>query len=129
MCVCSVKSYSWQPHGLYPTRLLCLWNSPGKKTGVGCHFLLQGIFPTQGWNPHLLRLLHWQVDSLPPSLLESPTRCLYHPPSCDNQNVSTHCQTCRFDKISPQVKTTVNNNDNLRGFYVQHCCRKGTPKS
>ena len=32
--------------------------SPGKNTGVGCHFLLQGIFPT----PHLL---HWQVDSLP----------------------------------------------------------------
>ena len=35
---------------------------PGKNTGVGCHFLLQGIFPTQGWNPHLL---HWQVGSLP----------------------------------------------------------------
>ena len=26
---------------------------PGKKTGVGCHFFLQGIFPTQGSNPHL----------------------------------------------------------------------------
>ena len=36
-------------------------NSPGKNTGVGCHALLQGIFPTQGWN---LGLLHWQVDSL-----------------------------------------------------------------
>ena len=35
---------------------------PGKNTGVGCHFLLQGIFPTQGSNPGLL---HWQVDSLP----------------------------------------------------------------
>ena len=31
---------------------------------VGCHALFQGIFPTQGSNPHLLRLLHWQVDSL-----------------------------------------------------------------
>ena len=31
---------------------------PGKNTRVGCHFLLQGIFPTQGLNPHLLRLLH-----------------------------------------------------------------------
>ena len=38
---------------------------PGKNTGVGCHFLLQGIFLTQGSNPHLLCLLHWQVDSLP----------------------------------------------------------------
>ena len=32
-------------------------DSPGKNTGVGCHFLLQGIFPTQGWNSCLLRLL------------------------------------------------------------------------
>ena len=31
----------------------------------GCHFLLQGIFPTQGSNPHLLHLLHWHVDSVP----------------------------------------------------------------
>ena len=29
------------------------WDSPGKRTGVGCHFLLQGIFPTQGSNPGL----------------------------------------------------------------------------
>ena len=34
--------------------------SPGKNAGVGCHFLLQGIFPTQGSNPHLLQ---WPVDS------------------------------------------------------------------
>ena len=31
-------------HGLWPTRLLCPWDFLGKKTGVGCHFLLQGIF-------------------------------------------------------------------------------------
>ena len=36
-------------------RLLCPWNSPGKSTGMGFHFLLQGIFPTQGWNPSLLQ--------------------------------------------------------------------------
>ena len=48
-----------------PTRLFCLWDSPGKNTGVGCHALLQGIFPAQGWNPRLLCLLHWQVGSLP----------------------------------------------------------------
>ena len=35
--------------------------SPGKNTGVGCHALLQGIFPTQGSNPHLLCVLHWQA--------------------------------------------------------------------
>ena len=39
-------------------------DSPGKNAGVGCHFLLQGIFLTQGLNLHLL---HWQADYLPPS--------------------------------------------------------------
>ena len=34
-------SDSVRPHGLQPTRLLCPWDSPGKNTGVGCHFLLQ----------------------------------------------------------------------------------------
>ena len=38
---------------------------PSKNTGMSCHFLLQGIFLTQGSNPGLLRLLHWQVDSFP----------------------------------------------------------------
>ena len=36
-----------------PARLLCPWNSPSKNTGVGCHSLLQWIFPTQGLNPGL----------------------------------------------------------------------------
>ena len=40
-------------------------NSPSKNTGVDCHDLLQGIFPTQGSNLHFLCLLHWQVGSLP----------------------------------------------------------------
>ncbi|KAB0356771.1 hypothetical protein FD754_000927 [Muntiacus muntjak] len=39
-----------------PTRLLCPWDFPGKNTGMSYHFLLQGVFPTQGSNPHLLRL-------------------------------------------------------------------------
>ena len=39
--VASVVSDSVRPHGLQPTRLLCPWDSPGKNTGVGCHFLLQ----------------------------------------------------------------------------------------
>ena len=46
-------------------RFLCPWNFPGKNTAVSCHFLLQGNFPTQGWNPSLLHLLHWQMDFLP----------------------------------------------------------------
>ena len=50
---CSVLSNSLWPHGLESTRLLCPWNSLGKNTGVGSHFLLQGLFPTQGSNPGL----------------------------------------------------------------------------
>ena len=48
------------------------WDSLGKNTGVGCRFLLQGIFPTQGSNVCLLCPLHWQADSLPLSHLGSP---------------------------------------------------------
>ena len=36
----------------------CSWDSPGNNTGLGCHFLLQGIFLTQGLNPLLWHLLH-----------------------------------------------------------------------
>ena len=43
------------PDGLEPVRLLCPRDSPGNNTGVGCHFLLQGIFPTKESN---LGLLH-----------------------------------------------------------------------
>ena len=52
------RGSSWPP-------LLCPWDSPGKDTGAGFHFLLQEIFPTKGLNLCLLRLLHWQADSLP----------------------------------------------------------------
>ena len=55
-------------------RLFCPWNFPGKNTGVSCHFLLQRISQTQGWNPCLLCLLHWQAGPLP---LVSPGKLLY----------------------------------------------------
>ena len=59
---CPVVSDSLRPYGLQSSRLLCSRDSPGKDTGVGCNFLLQGIFPTLGLN---LCLLYLQVDSLP----------------------------------------------------------------
>ena len=62
--VCLVMSNSLQAHGF-----LCPWNSPGKNTGGGCLALLQENFPSLGSNQHLLRLLFWQVDSLPLSHL------------------------------------------------------------
>ena len=60
VCVCACVTQlclTLRPHGLQPIRLLCPWNSPGRNTGVGCHSLLQGIFPTQGQN---LGLLHYR---------------------------------------------------------------------
>ena len=54
MCVShSVMSNSLRPYGLYSARLLCPWDFPGKNIGVGCHFLLQRTFSTQGSNPGL----------------------------------------------------------------------------
>ena len=58
-------------HGSYPARILCLWDFSGKNTGVGCHFLLQGIFPTQGWKPCLL---YCQAGSLPLNHQGSPNK-------------------------------------------------------
>ena len=63
MCVCvCVCVY------MYACMLSCVsvhGDSPGKNTGVGCHALLQGFFPTQELNPRLLCLQHWQSGSLP----------------------------------------------------------------
>ena len=63
LCMCSVAKLcpTQRLHGLQLTRLLSM-GFPKKNTGVGCHFLVQGIFLTQGSNPCLL---HWQLDSLP----------------------------------------------------------------
>ena len=71
MCMLShsvVSSPLW-PHGPWPSRLLYPWNFPGKNTGVGCHFLLCGIFPAQELN---MCLLYWRVYPLPLCHLGSP---------------------------------------------------------
>ena len=79
--VASVVFDSLWPLGPQTARLLCPWNGPGKNTGVGCHFLFQGIFPTQGWNLRVLYLLHcrrilyhWATGE---------TRVIY----CNNENI------------------------------------------
>ena len=77
--VASVASDSLWLHGLQPALLFCPRDSPGKNTGVGCHALLQGIYLTQGVNPSLLRLLHWQVGSLPLAPPGKPPEWEGHP--------------------------------------------------
>ena len=78
MCVCCLVAKPCPTlllsHGLEPRQVLCPWDFPGKNTGLGCNFLLQGIFPTQGSNPHLL---HLQKCSLELSHQGSPNTCVY----------------------------------------------------
>ena len=72
MCACVLSSLShvrfcatlWT---VAPPGTSVHWDSAGKNTGVGCHALLQGIFPPQGSNPGFLCLLHWQAGPLPPA--------------------------------------------------------------
>ena len=61
---------------------------PSKNTAMGCHFLLQGIFPTQGLNPHLFHLLHWQAESLPLSPPGKPLSLVHT--SEDGTGLPTH---------------------------------------
>ena len=68
-----MASVSLQPLGLWPTRLFCPQDFPGKNTGLGCHFLLQRSLHPQALNLHLLNFLQWQGDSLPLSHLGSLT--------------------------------------------------------
>ena len=95
-CMCAQSSLTLQP-----TSLLCPQDSPGKNIGVGCHFLLKGIFPTQISNLHLLSLLHWQVDSLPLIHLGNPQivtlkREIYFFHSFGGRKSKTGCQ---YDQV------------------------------
>ena len=66
----------------------CPWNSSGKNTRVGCHFLLQGIFPTQGSNPGLLycRQTHYHLSYLG-SLLARRDYKQHHPPQINFRTI------------------------------------------
>ena len=74
MCVLSCVRLLVTP---WTSTLLCPWTFPGKNPEAGCHFLLQGIFSTQGLKLHLWRLLHWPAGSLPLCHLGSPVLQLY----------------------------------------------------
>ena len=84
------------------TRHLWLRDSARKNTGVGCHFLLQEIFLTQGLNPCLLYLLHWQVGSLSLSHLGSPTECL--PCVKDTRQQEMNCPSFHLQSLKSPDK-------------------------
>ena len=78
---CYVMFNSVWPYGVQPSMLLCPWGFPGKNTGVGCHFLLQGTFPTQGLNLSLL-CYRW---------------ILYHSATWETQIIESMMETHRGD--------------------------------
>ena len=71
-------------------RFLYPWNFPHMNIGAGCHFLLQGIFSTQGLNPHLFYLLHWQADSLPLWPSRNVVKCQFYILSKISQDYMWH---------------------------------------
>ena len=82
MGVCSVTELcsALRLFRLWPTRLLCPWITQVKNTGMSCHFLLQGIFPTQGLNMCLLCLPHCR-------------QILYHGAIGEVQNSEEQCKS------------------------------------
>ena len=94
-------------------------DSPGKNTGVGYHALLQGIIPTQGSNPDLLRLLHWQAGSLPLVLPGKPSKLLtiLHSPAQCPLLSSPLCASC-----SPSMCCPINNSAPGVNVLGTTCC-------
>ena len=99
-----------------PSRLLCPWDFLGKNTGVGCHFLLQRIVPTQGSNPCLLhccrilyRLSHQQLPDLQhssPLILTKASRGGYHDSHCTDQRTEAQrCSCCPAVQGKPGVES------------------------
>ena len=102
-----------QSHGLQPSRLLCPWDSPGKNTGAGCHFLLQRIFPTQGLNPGLLLCRH----SLPTELSGKPPAHTHGSVSFSVMSLcdTMECSLCPWD--SPGKNNAVGCHSLLQGIF------------
>ena len=108
------------------------WDSRGKNTSVGCHFFLQRIVPTQGWNPHLLGLLPWQVSSLPLAppgkpktwrwlcLVAQSCLTLWDPTDCSSPGFSVHWD-------SPGKNTEVGCHALLQGIFPTQRSNPGLP--
>ena len=80
----SVVFGSLRPHELGPTRILHPWDFPGKSIGAGCHFLLQGIFLTQGLNsglPHCRQTLYHLSPQGSPKRTEAEAPIIWPPDS------------------------------------------------
>ena len=101
----SVMPYCLRPHGLWTVKLLRPWDFPGKNTEVGCHFLLQGLFPIQGWNLCLLHfrwiLCHWATK-------EAQSPSYSKPISNFTFSNSSFCIMSMYSVLSPLLKIGFN---------------------
>ena len=140
----SVMSDSWRPYGLQPTRLLHPWDFPGKRTGVGCHCLLQGshlkvwfdVLPSLVWQ----MLQHFvSVDSFHKYILSNLTHSfelsfnnfqaicgLTFSFSCHwYRNIHTH--TTELSQLSDIFSWITNFKNMLKHnlvFYIVHSTKK-----
>ena len=114
-CACEVASFvsdSLWPQGLLAAKVLCRWDFPGKNTGVGCYFFLQRSFLTQGQNPSLLPLLHWQSCSL-----------LLVPPEKPCKPASLKCRKLRVMPVcSPSPQSYLGLSCKAIGSTFLHWC-------
>ena len=101
-----------------PTRLLRPWDFPGKSTGVGCHFLLQGLFMTQGSNPGFLHcrqiFYHLSHEGSP---INQPTT-VFLPAEFHGQRRAWRLQSMAWQTVRHDWATTHNNNTFL--IYLHH---------
>ena len=101
----SAVSNSLRPYGWQPSRFLCPWDSPGKKTVMGCHFLFRGDLPNPGMETGFLVSLHWQAAPLPLRHLGSPFNFYLH-----KKIEILHCQEpTTLICVSPPVDKSFNN--------------------
>ena len=104
MCVCKLLqscSTACNPINYSPPGSFVHGESSGKNLGVGCHVLLQGIFLTQGLNPHHLCLLHWQAGSLPLASPGKPNRLEKSPKPCLSNKLNSQVRHS-FEKQGSQ---------------------------
>ena len=99
--------------GIFQARLI---------TGVGWHFLLQGIFLTQGLNPHLLSLLHWQANSLPLSPWKAPYFCTPVKQTNKQKNIQMKCKRTASYKRIKMHQNRINPMKKMeRSLYCTSC--------
>ena len=115
------------PHGLQPPRLFPPWDFPGKSTGMGCHFLLQGIFPTQGLNPGLphCRKILYRLSHQGSPIISLKVKVKVDSRSVVSDFLQPHCPYSPWN--CPGQKTGVGSLSLLQGVFPTQRSNPGFP--